>query len=88
MNGDDPYASFLASYEKDQPPPDAANRDRPRPGEHRNLWVWIEHVEGEVYPASLENLGKARELADSLGARCAAVLFGHGVRKTVFPMRQ
>ncbi|MBI2078843.1 MAG: electron transfer flavoprotein subunit alpha/FixB family protein [Euryarchaeota archaeon] len=81
MTDGDPYASFLETYTREAAPQGPSPPDAPRPGEHRNLWVWIEHVDGEVYPASLENLGKARELADQLGARCAAVLFGHEVRK-------
>lgn len=80
MKTEDPYSSFLESYQREQPPAPGAAPDAPRPGEYRNIWVWIEHVDGEVYPASLENLGKARELADQLGARCAAVLFGHRVK--------
>lgn len=76
---DNPYASFLETYTKEAATQETVREERSRPGEWRNLWVWIEHVDNEVYPASLENLGKARELADQLGARCAAVLFGENV---------
>lgn len=80
MTDGDPYASFLEAYTKEAAPKEEAAPDAPRPGEHRNIWVWIEHVDREVYPASLEILGKGRELADQLGARCAALLFGDQVR--------
>lgn len=50
-----------------------------RPGEWRNLWTWIQRIDGEVLPASLENLGRAREIADELGTRSCAVVFGRGV---------
>lgn len=76
----DPYAAFLQSYTQDAAPREPARPDAAPPGEHRNIWVWIEHVDREVYPASIENLGKARELADQLGARCHAVFFGHQIR--------
>lgn len=81
MSGDDnPYSSFLETYTKEAAPQEPSREEHARPGEWRNIWVWIEHVDNEVYPASLENLGKARELADQLGARCAAVLFGEKVK--------
>lgn len=80
MTAGDPYTSFLETYEKEAASEAPARPEEPRAGEHRHIWVWIEHVDREVYPASLENLGRARALADELGARCHAVLFGHGVR--------
>lgn len=80
MSAENPYERFLEAYAREQATAAPAAPEAPRAGEHRDLWVWIEHVDREVYPASLENLGKARELADQMGARCAAVLFGEGVR--------
>jgi electron transfer flavoprotein alpha subunit len=47
--------------------------------EQRQVWVYVEQEEGEVAPASLELLGKARELADELGGQVCALLFGHGI---------
>ena len=76
----DPYSAFLQNYEQEAAPREPTRPDAAPPGEHRNIWVWIEHVDREVYPASIENLGKARELADQLGARCHAVLFGHKLK--------
>ncbi len=42
----------------------------------RGLWVSLEHTDGVLLPASLEILGKARELADILGDRLTAVVLG------------
>lgn len=81
VTAQNPYESFLEAYAREQPSAAKTAPEAPRAGEYRDLWVWIEHVDGEVYPASLENLGKARQLADQLGARCGAVLFGEGVRR-------
>jgi electron transfer flavoprotein alpha subunit len=45
----------------------------------REVWVFVEQEEGEIATVSLELLSKARELADELGGRVCALLFGHGV---------
>lgn len=37
------------------------------------LWVWAEEREGKFEPSTFELLGKARELADNLGARVTAL---------------
>lgn len=41
-----------------------------------DIWVYIEHVEGQIAPVSLELLTKAKALAASLKARVAAVVLG------------
>jgi electron transfer flavoprotein alpha subunit len=76
----DPYSAFLQNYQAEAAPREPTRAESAPPGEYRNIWIWIEHVDREVYPASIENLGKGRELADQLGARCHAVLFGHKVK--------
>lgn len=78
MSGDDPYASFLESYTAQQEPASAktADADDVRPGEWRGVWTWIEVVDGEVLPGSLEILGRGREIAEELGTRNCAVAFG------------
>jgi len=47
--------------------------------DQRDVWVFVEQEEGEIAPVSLELLGKARELAEQLGSRVCALLFGHRV---------
>jgi electron transfer flavoprotein alpha subunit len=46
---------------------------------YRHVWVLAEAAEGRLAPHTLEVMGKARELADSLGVYLYAVLLGHGV---------
>jgi electron transfer flavoprotein alpha subunit len=45
----------------------------------RDVWVFIEQQGGNVAVVSLELLTKARELADQLGGRVGALVFGHRV---------
>ena len=44
---------------------------------NRDVWVFAEQRHGELHDVSCELIGKARELADSIGSKVAAVLFGH-----------
>jgi electron transfer flavoprotein alpha subunit len=44
------------------------------------VWVFAEQEDGELSDIALELCGKARELADHLGVKMAAVLPGQGVR--------
>ncbi len=44
------------------------------------VWVFAEQEDGELHDISLELCGKARELADRLGVRMAAILPGHEVK--------
>ncbi|NLE75804.1 MAG: electron transfer flavoprotein subunit alpha/FixB family protein [Chloroflexi bacterium] len=46
---------------------------------YRHIWVVLEARQGGVSPASLALLGKARDLADSLGVYLYAILLGEGV---------
>jgi len=46
---------------------------------NRDVWVFAEQRDGELHDVSLELIGKARELADSVGSNVAAVLLGHKV---------
>ena len=47
----------------------------------QGLWVFVEHMDGEIAPVTFELLGKGRELADELKTEVAAVLLGNNVRK-------
>ncbi len=47
--------------------------------EKRDVWVFIEQDDGQIAEVSLELLGKARELAGTLGSQVCALLFGHQV---------
>lgn len=44
-----------------------------------NIWVFIDHFKGEVFPASWEAVGAARGLADQLGGDVTAFVLGHQV---------
>ncbi|ABB14632.1 electron transfer flavoprotein subunit alpha/FixB family protein [Carboxydothermus hydrogenoformans] len=46
----------------------------------QGVWVFVEHLGGEIAPVTFELLGKGRELADDLETELAAVLLGDGVR--------
>jgi electron transfer flavoprotein alpha subunit len=43
----------------------------------RDVWVFIEQIDGQIGDVSLELLSKAQELADILGSRVYGVLCGH-----------
>lgn len=49
----------------------------------KSLWkgicVYVDHVDGEVHPVTLELIGKARELADKVGHKVYCVLMGYGI---------
>jgi len=47
--------------------------------DYRNVWVFAEQRDGALTKVSHQLMGKARELADILGARAEAVLLGHNV---------
>jgi len=47
--------------------------------EKRDVWIFIEQDAGRIAGVSLELLGKGRELAERLGGRVGALLFGHQV---------
>lgn len=44
------------------------------------VWVFAEQEDGELHDIALELCGKARELADHVGVKMAAILPGHNVR--------
>ena len=46
---------------------------------YRNIWVVAEAEDGVLTPVSLEMVGKARELANALGAYVQSVLLGEGL---------
>jgi len=46
---------------------------------YRDIWVVAEAEDGALTPASLEMVGKARELADALGAYVQSVVLGEGL---------
>jgi len=53
----------------------AATSEGPVP----EVWVFVEHTDGQPALVSWELLGKGRELANELGGRVCSVLLGHGV---------
>ena len=46
---------------------------------HHNVWVFIEQEDGKIADVSLELMGKAQELALTLGSQVWALLCGHQV---------
>ena len=47
--------------------------------DYRNVWVFAEQRGGTLTRVARQLIGKARELADTLGAKAVAVLMGHNV---------
>jgi electron transfer flavoprotein alpha subunit/NAD-dependent dihydropyrimidine dehydrogenase PreA subunit len=47
--------------------------------EYRNVWVFAEQRDGALTRVAHQLMGKARQLADTLGAKAEAVLLGHNV---------
>ena len=47
--------------------------------DYRNVWVFAEQRQGVLTKVSHQLMGKARQLADTLGSQAQAVLLGHGV---------
>ena len=47
--------------------------------EHKNVWVYIEIDKGQIHEASLQLLGKAREVVDKIGSKLVAVMIGSGL---------
>lgn len=50
---------------------------------YKNVWVYIEVVEGKVKNVGLELLGEGRKLADAMGQKLAGVLIGDKVEALV-----
>ncbi len=85
----DPYSAFLETYTREaQPDESDVGRDvaEAPPGEWRNVWVWIGRARDEIFPAALELVGKAREMADQLGARVGALVMGHDLSEEITPI--
>jgi electron transfer flavoprotein alpha subunit len=80
VSEEDPLGGFLDAYlSQQQAAAPAESLEEARPGEWRSVWTWIERVDGEVLPGCLELLGRGREIADEMGTRNCAVVFGEGV---------
>lgn len=48
---------------------------------YKDVYVFIEQREGKIQSVALELLGKARDLADSLGEKVVAVFPGHNIKE-------
>lgn len=48
--------------------------------EYKDVWVFIEQIDGEIVDVGLELLGAARALADKLDVNLCGVLLGHHVK--------
>jgi electron transfer flavoprotein alpha subunit len=65
-------------------PPSTSPWEKPerlgeKPGKSYDCWTVVEVVEGRARHASLELLGKGRELAGKLGGLSVALVIGHGL---------
>ena len=58
---------------------DAKPRQVPDFSDHQGIWVFAEQHDGQVHRVSMELLGKARELSQTLNQEVAALLLGHRV---------
>jgi electron transfer flavoprotein alpha subunit len=47
----------------------------------RGIAVYVDHVDGDIHPVTMELLGKARELADKVDFPVYALFVGHGIRE-------
>ena len=49
--------------------------------EYKDVWVYLETVDGKLRNVSLELLGEGRKLADTMGQKLSGVLFGSNVKE-------
>ena len=53
----------------------------------KSLWsgiaVYVDHVDGEIHPVTLELIGKARELADKLNQEVYCIAMGDNIENNV-----
>ena len=54
-------------------------RARVNKDEWKGIMVFVEHLEGEIHPVTLELVGKARELAGKISHPVFAVFIGHDI---------
>jgi electron transfer flavoprotein alpha subunit len=52
------------------------------------IWVLVDHAEGQVRRSTLELLGKGRSLAEARGARLVALVLGHGIEHLASPLAE
>lgn len=48
--------------------------------EWRGIAVYVDHVNGEIHPVTLELIGKARELADKVNQKVYCLFMGNGIK--------
>src|SRR2546421_3821993 len=72
-----PRLQALLTERRVEPPAwDKPERLGERPGKNYDCWTLVEHVDGRPIRASLELLGKGRELAGKLGGENVALVLG------------
>src|ERR1017187_9285683 len=54
------------------------------PNPKGDVWIFAEQEDGALHDVPLELCSKARELADTLGVKLAAVLLGKDVRELAY----
>ena len=47
--------------------------------DYKDVFVFAEQRDGKIQPVALELLGKARDLADTLGEKVVAMFMGSGI---------
>lgn len=77
MSGEEPAEA--AAAEEAQPAAAAEPAPAARAGPAPEVWVFVEHTDGQPAPVSWELLGKGKELAEALGGKVCSVLLGHEV---------
>jgi len=58
-------------------------RPKPKAKTEREVWVYVDHVDGEPNPASWEIMGEGRRIADLMSTSLSAVVIGDRVDKVV-----
>ncbi|MEM0123082.1 MAG: electron transfer flavoprotein subunit alpha/FixB family protein [Conexivisphaerales archaeon] len=49
------------------------------PNEHKNVWVYIEIEKGHMHEASIQLLGKAKEVAGKVNSKLVAIMIGNNL---------
>jgi electron transfer flavoprotein alpha subunit len=51
--------------------------------EHKNVWVYVEIENGQIHEASIQLLGKAKEVASKVNSKLVAIMIGSNLGKLI-----